>query len=122
MRPPGWPPNPFSAFLISQGDDLHRFDSEMGDKAEFYRRQVVGSTKFRTGGDLTDFLHGWLNYQIEHHLFPQICHVHYPAIAAIVEETSREFGVKYYAHRTTGGAIASHFRWLRQMGSPIATA
>ncbi|MEM6925653.1 MAG: fatty acid desaturase [Myxococcota bacterium] len=54
------------------GDDLHRFAGPMGDKAEFYRRQVVGSTNFRTGGFVNDFLHGWLNYQIEHHLFPDL--------------------------------------------------
>ena len=54
------------------GEDLHRFDEPMQDKAEFYRRQVLGSTNFRTGGDINDFLHGWLNYQIEHHLFPDL--------------------------------------------------
>jgi len=54
------------------GDDLHRFAGPMGTKAEFYRRQVVGSTNFHTGGELNDFLHGWLNYQIEHHLFPDL--------------------------------------------------
>ncbi len=54
------------------GSDLHRFAGPMGDKAEFYRRQVVGSTNFQTGGELNDFLHGWLNYQIEHHLFPDL--------------------------------------------------
>ena len=35
-----------------------------------------------------------LNFQIEHHLFPRICHVYYPAIAGIVEATCAEFGVR----------------------------
>jgi len=52
------------------GDDMHRFDCATTDKAEFYVRQVLGSVNFRTGGQLNDFLHGYLNYQIEHHLWP----------------------------------------------------
>ena len=66
---------------------------------------------------LTWFL-GGLNYHLEHHLFPVICHVHYPAIAGVVEKTCREFGVKYAQHKSFGAGIASHYRWLRRMGSP----
>jgi linoleoyl-CoA desaturase len=64
---------------------------------------------------------GGLNFQIEHHLFPRICHIHYPAMSKIVEGTCREYGVKYTAHPTFWGGIASHYRWLRRMGQP-ATA
>lgn len=66
-------------------------------------------------GWLTWFV-GGLNYQIEHHLFPQICHTNYPAIAPIVERVSADFGLKYTAHKTLWAGIASHFRWLRRMG------
>jgi fatty acid desaturase len=52
------------------GDDIYRFDDRPGSKAELYWRQIVGSVNYRTGGDLNDWLHMWLNYQIEHHLFP----------------------------------------------------
>ena len=55
--------------------------------------------------------------QIEHHLFPQVCHLHYPGIAPIVEATSREFGVRYTTHRTFRAAVAAHFRQLRALGS-----
>jgi linoleoyl-CoA desaturase len=61
---------------------------------------------------------GGLNFQVEHHLFPRISHVHYPAIAPIVEEVSRSFGVPYAEHPTLGAAVASHFRFLREMGHP----
>ena len=61
---------------------------------------------------------GSLNYQIEHHLFPQICHVNFPAISKLVEETCREFGIKYVVHQTFSAGVASHFRFLRQMGMP----
>ena len=65
---------------------------------------------------LAAWLLGGLNFQVEHHLFPRVCHVNYPAITKIVEETCDEFGVKYRAHKSFWTGIASHFRWLRQMG------
>lgn len=54
------------------GDDLYRFDGPVRDRGDFYLRQIVGSVDYRCGGDLNDFLHGWLNYQVEHHLFPDL--------------------------------------------------
>jgi linoleoyl-CoA desaturase len=62
---------------------------------------------------------GGLNFQIEHHLFPQVCHVHYPALSRIVEATCQEYGVPYRAHRTFRSGLLSHYRWLREMGLPI---
>jgi linoleoyl-CoA desaturase len=59
-----------------------------------------------------------LNFQIEHHLFPRICHVNYKAIAPVVEQTCCEFGVRYVSHPSFRAGIASHYRWLRRMGRP----
>lgn len=59
---------------------------------------------------------GGLNFQIEHHLFPNICHVHYRRIAAIVEETTREFGLPYRKYRTFFDALVGHGRMLFQLG------
>ena len=66
------------------------------------------------------WLVGGLNFQIEHHLFPRISHVHYPAISELVEQTCREFGIRYTVHRSFWAGIVSHFRWLRRMGMPEA--
>jgi linoleoyl-CoA desaturase len=63
---------------------------------------------------------GGLNFQIEHHLFPRICHIHYPKVSRIVERTCREFGIQYNEHRTFLAGVASHFRWIRTMGQPTA--
>ena len=84
--------------------------------------QVETTVDFAQQSRLVNWYTGGLNFQIEHHLFPQICHIHYPAIAKIVEDTSKEFGVSYNAHKTARAAIASHFRWLREMGRPPAAA
>jgi linoleoyl-CoA desaturase len=59
---------------------------------------------------------GGLNFQIEHHLFPRISHIHYPALAPIVEQVCREHGVRYFAHPTMRAALLSHARWLWIMG------
>ena len=61
---------------------------------------------------------GGLNYQIEHHLFPYLSHLHYPAIAPIVRQTAVEHGLPYYAYHTLGEALAAHYAHLRAMGQP----
>ena len=83
--------------------------------------QVETTIDFAQNHPVVTWYTGGLNYQIEHHLFPQICHIHYPAIARIVEQTAGEFGVKYHAHPTMWSAVKSHFRWLRTMGRQPAT-
>jgi linoleoyl-CoA desaturase len=59
---------------------------------------------------------GGLNFQVEHHLFPTICHVHYPAIAPIVKATAEEYGVRYLENETFSEALASHVRTLQRFG------
>jgi linoleoyl-CoA desaturase len=78
--------------------------------------QVETTVDFAGANRLLTWYVGGLNFQIEHHLFPHICHVHYPHIAKIVRATCAEFDVRYTAHETFLGALASHWRWLRRMG------
>lgn len=77
------------------GNDVHRFDRPPTDRAEFYVRQVLGSTNFRTGGELNDFLHGYLNYQVEHHLWPDGSPLLYKLAAPSVREICARHGVPY---------------------------
>ena len=78
--------------------------------------QVETTVDFARDNRLVSWLVGGLNFQIEHHLFPTLSHVNYPAIAGVVESTCREFDVPYVASPSFGAAVASHFRWLRRMG------
>jgi linoleoyl-CoA desaturase len=78
--------------------------------------QARVTVDFGRGSRFVTWLLGGLNYHKEHHLFPLICHINYPAISKIVEQTSQEFGVPYHAHRSFLTGIAAHYRWLRQMG------
>ena len=59
---------------------------------------------------------GGLNFQIEHHLFPNICHVHYPKLSVIVQSTAEEYGLPYHTERTFASALRSHMRMLRDLG------
>jgi linoleoyl-CoA desaturase len=84
--------------------------------------QVQTTVNFAPRNPVLCWFLGGLNFQIEHHLFHRICHVHYPEMSKVVEEVCREFGVRYSAHRSIFGAIASHWRWLVQMGRPTGLA
>lgn len=83
--------------------------------------QVETTVDFARNSRIMCWLLGGLNFQVEHHLFPRICHIHYPAISPLVEETCREFGVKYKEHESFWAGVKSHFRWLRRMGMPEQT-
>lgn len=78
--------------------------------------QVESTVNFARGSRVAAWLLGGLNFQIEHHLFSRVCHVNYPAISKLVEQTCREFGVRYAVHDSLLAGVRSHFRWLRQMG------
>jgi len=80
--------------------------------------QVTSAADFGQDNALLTWFTGALNFQIEHHLFPRICHLHLPAIAPIVRATCEEFGVRYYVYPSAGAALVSHVRWLRTLGAP----
>ena len=82
--------------------------------------QVETTVDFARESRVACWLLGGLNFQIEHHLFPRICHVNYPAHLDVVEETCREFGVRYIAHPSFRAGLVSHYRWLRGMGMPLS--
>jgi linoleoyl-CoA desaturase len=78
--------------------------------------QLETTVNFSRDSRLITWLVGGLNFQIEHHLFPRVCHIHYPAISRVVESACLEYGVPYRANLSFGAGIASHYRWLRRMG------
>lgn len=79
--------------------------------------QMKTTANFAERSVLFSWFIGGLNFQIEHHLFPNICHVHYKKISRIVKETAREFNVPYYQHKTFFAALKSHFSMLNQLGT-----
>jgi linoleoyl-CoA desaturase len=78
--------------------------------------QLLTTTNFGNSSKWFSWYVGGLNFQIEHHLFPNICHVHYRRIASIVQSTAHEFGLPYKTSKTFLQALAGHARLLRQLG------
>lgn len=83
---------------------------------EWAVHQVRTTANFAPNNLFITFYAGGLNFQIEHHLFHKISHVHYPAISHIVRETCAEFNVPYLSFPSVGAAISAHFRFLKRMG------
>ncbi len=77
------------------GDDLYRFDDKPTSNAEKAVRQVLGSANYTTGGDLVDYAQLWLNYQIEHHLFPDVPMLRYRHIQSRVKALCGKYGIPY---------------------------
>jgi linoleoyl-CoA desaturase len=77
--------------------------------------QLRTTADFATDSRLVNWFTGGLNFQIEHHLFPYISHIHYPAIKADIRAAAAEFGVPYIAYPTLGAAIASHLRLVSSL-------
>jgi linoleoyl-CoA desaturase len=80
--------------------------------------QMETTMNFCRESKLISWYVGGLNFQIEHHLFPRVAHVHYPHIAPIVKRTAEEFGITYRENRTLVDALRSHFSLLRRIGLP----
>lgn len=85
-------------------------------EAEWAVHQLQTTANFATRNKVLSWLVGGLNYQIEHHLFPHISHVHYPAISKIVREVCEEKGIRYIEYPRFRHALASHIQYLRELG------
>lgn len=80
--------------------------------------EMLTTSDFARKNKILSWYIGGLNYQIEHHLFPQICSIHYPEISQIVEQTAKEFGIPYNHHETFRDALRSHYHILKKFGNP----
>lgn len=83
--------------------------------------QLKTTSNFAMESGIISWFVGGLNYQIEHHLFPKVSHVHYPALSKIVQQKCREYNLPYNQYPTLTQALASHFRVMRMLGDqPVA--
>jgi linoleoyl-CoA desaturase len=88
---------------------------------DWFSHQVVTAVDFARDNRLLTWYLGGLNFQIEHHLFPKICHLHYPALSPIVERVCRAHGVRHSSHPRMRDALRSHVRFLKRLGSGAET-
>ena len=87
-------------------------------KNDFSTHQLVTTSNYSPRGKLFSWLIGGLNYQIEHHLLPNICHVHYKDLSQIVADTAKEFGIPYNIKKNFFEALKDHVKMLRELGKP----
>lgn len=86
-------------------------------KDNWFAHQLYTTSNFAMKSRIFSWFVGGLNFQVEHHLFPNICHVHYKKISPIVMATAKEFGLPYNNFKTFFGAIICHTRHLKKLGS-----
>jgi linoleoyl-CoA desaturase len=89
---------------------------------DYARHQLATTVDFARHNRWVTWFVGGLNYQAVHHLFPRVCHLHYPALSPIVAEVCRDFDVEYKTSRSVRASVASHYRWLRRMGREDASS
>jgi linoleoyl-CoA desaturase len=87
-------------------------------EADWAVSQLYNTANFAPKAKLFSWYVGGLNYQVEHHLFPSICHIHYNKISKIVEQTAKEFQLPYHSYQTFLDALSEHTRMLKELGKP----
>ena len=102
-------------FPMPEGDSMKM-------EAAWAVHQVQTTVNFAMESRIVSWYTGGLNYQIEHHLFPHVCHLNYPKLSKVVASVCDEFGVEYNKYDTVTGAVAAHYRWLKEMGQPDVAA
>lgn len=111
----------FQPAHVIEGTEYFEPDTEGNLENNWAIHQLHTTTNFANKSRLFSWYVGGLNFQVEHHLFPNICHVHYRKIAPIVESTAKEFGVPYKSAETFLDALVGHGRLLRELGKrPVA--
>ena len=107
----------FQLAHVVEGTAFHSATTgEAKGKQGWAAHQIESTANFATSSKSLYWLLGGLNFQIEHHLFPRISHIHYPAISVFVKESCRKWGIPYREHASMLDAIISHIVYLRRLG------
>jgi len=106
----------FQLAHVVEGTSFPHPNDEGNIEEAWAAHQMMTTANFAVDNKVAAFFCGGLNRQVEHHLFPKICHIHYPAIGKIVKATALEFDLPYIESPTFSSALASHYRMLRKLG------
>jgi len=107
----------FQPAHVIDGTQFPLPDSENALENNWAIHQLLTTTNFGNKSKWFSWCVGGLNFQIEHHLFPSVCHVHYKKISKIVEETATEFKIPYKSATSFYQALKSHAKLLRELGA-----
>lgn len=107
----------FQLAHVVEGADHVSLGPDGNVEAAWMVHQLTTTSNFAVGNGLLTAYVGGLNHQVEHHLFPRVCSVHYPAIRGIVREVTAKYGIPYLQQPTLWAAIRSHYRMLKHLGT-----
>jgi linoleoyl-CoA desaturase len=107
----------FQAAHVMPGNDFPEPDHNGLIQNDWSVHQLVTTSNFSPRSKFLYWLIGGLNYQIEHHLFPNISHVHYKKLSPIVAHTAREYGLPYHTKKTFVSAVWNHILMLKKLGN-----
>ena len=107
----------FQMAHVVEGTDQFLVGKDHQIKNDWLVHQLHTTSDFGRKNGVFSWYIGGLDFQIEHHIFQNICHVHYPAIAGIIKSTAEEYGFVYNLKPNAFSALASHFRRLKELGS-----
>lgn len=107
----------FQLAHVVEGTDFHSPENQNeANRQEWAVHQIGSTSNFATTNKWLHWLLGGLNFQIEHHLFPRISHIHYPAISRYVKEACQDSGIVYHEYKSMLSAFVSHLIHLRRLG------
>ena len=106
----------FQLAHVVEDTDIFLPDESGTMKNTWAIHQLFTTVNFSTNNRIVNWYTGGLNHQVEHHIFPNISHIHYTNISKIVKSTTKEFNLPYKEYKTTRRAIIAHFRHLKEMG------
>ena len=114
-------------FQLAHVVEITEFESVALDETKhletaWAEHELKTTANFAMGNKAISWFVGGLNYQIEHHLFHRVSHVHYPAISKIVMEKCKEFNLPYNKYNGFFEAVASHIRVMKSLGKKPAAA
>jgi linoleoyl-CoA desaturase len=113
----------FQLAHVVEGTEFHDANQQAGhEKQEWAIHQIASTANFGTSSKTLHWLLGGLNFQIEHHLFPRISHIHYPAVRLYVKKACDEAGVTYHEYKSMFAAIISHLGHLKKLGARPASS
>lgn len=106
----------FQTAHVIEETNFYKPDENNSVENNWAIHQLNTTANYANKSALFTWLIGGLNYQIEHHLFPNICHVHFKDVSKIVKKTAEEYNLPYHHHPTFWDALKSHFTLLHQLG------
>jgi linoleoyl-CoA desaturase len=108
----------FQLAHVVEGTQFHTPAQQTDDNKQVWAiHQVSTTANFATSSKVLHWLLGGLNFQIEHHLFPRVSHIHYPQISKFVKEACKDSNIAYLEYTSMVKAVASHLLHLRKLGS-----